>query len=134
MRLGVLGDIAGLLRRAPDGSLWARAARGGSLSVSRTCRAAPRAVARLVGICARAAIPAANAAAATAARATHFLTAGLSHQPQHVDDGTGEPSPVLGSSTTPEGPTMAPRCTTYQTPRQEIIDAIPNERTSSPCR
>ena len=43
---------------------------------------------------------------------------------------------VAGSSTTPPIPDRltAPRCTTYQVPRQEISDAIPNERTRPPSR
>ena len=55
---------------------------------------------------------------------------------QHVDDGVGVPAPALGSSTTP---TAASRCTTprwmtYQTPRQEIIEAMPIERCSPSSR
>ena len=50
---------------------------------------------------------------------------------QHVEDLAGTPGPAAGSSTIPPLPMRAtpPRCTTYQTPRHEIMDAIPNERT-----
>ena len=50
---------------------------------------------------------------------------------QHVDDGVGVPAPVARIVDDPAPPerVTAPRWTTYQTPRQEIIDAIPKERT-----
>jgi serine/threonine-protein kinase RsbW len=54
---------------------------------------------------------------------------------QHVEEYAAVPSPACGSSTSPSAVerTTAPRWTTYQTPRQEIIDAIPNERIAPSC-
>src|ERR1700722_10787755 len=56
---------------------------------------------------------------------------GVDRHIQHVEDLAGMPGPAAGSSTIPPVPMRAtpPRCTTYQTPRHEIMDAIPNERT-----
>ena len=49
---------------------------------------------------------------------------------QQLPGGPGMPGPSAGSSTIPvtAGRTTAPRCTTYHTPRQEISDAMPNDR------
>jgi hypothetical protein len=59
----------------------------------------------------------------------------FARHPQQVSDGADTPAPALGASTMPPlSPLTAPRCTTYQTPRHEIIEAIPNERTLPPSR
>jgi len=54
---------------------------------------------------------------------------------QQVEDGSEMPIPSSGSSTTPVSVErrMAPRWTTYQTPRHEIREAMPNEWVTPPC-
>ena len=49
---------------------------------------------------------------------------------QQVEDGMDVPGPMAASSTNPSSDDrrIAPRCTTYHTPRQEIIDAMPKDR------
>ena len=46
---------------------------------------------------------------------------------QQVEDGGDAPGPVCGSSTTPVSVLrrIAPKCTTYHTPRHEISEAMP---------
>jgi len=54
---------------------------------------------------------------------------------QQVEDGSEMPVPSSGSSTTPVAVErrMAPRWTTYQTPRHEIREAMPNEWVTPSC-
>ena len=51
---------------------------------------------------------------------------------QQPPGGPGMPGPTAGSSTIPvtTGRRTVPKCTTYHTPRQEISDAIPKDRSS----
>ena len=55
---------------------------------------------------------------------------------QQVPEYADTPGPIAGASTVPASVErrIAPRWTTYQTPRHEIIDAIPNDRTSPSSR
>ncbi len=55
---------------------------------------------------------------------------------QQPPGGPGMPVPSAGSSTSPYPPSRrtAPKWITYQSPRQEMSEAIPNERSWLPCR